>query len=191
MENWRLKLKTVYQNLNKVGTIGAALLVTQLCAQADDLFQMTWRGTAYTTGSRGQIVAQPFSEQTFVKKVAIDNGLDPRGLVFVYRPLKHDTAVVRRSDGAFISDVIQMEYSYTDISNTNQTATVRQAFLFDENHSSAIGSAFGSERATRNKNGDLVGFNFHGSFQYSLPDQNTVYSGSFNTGARVRDTSGG
>ncbi len=172
--------------------VGLALgLLQPLAARADELFQMAWRGTAYTTGSRGQIVARPFSERDFVNKVATDNSLDPHTLVFVYRPLKHDTAVVRASDGTFIADVIQMEYTYTDISNTNGTATVRQAFLFDEYHSSALGSAFGSEHALRNSNGDLTSFSFRGSFQYSMPDLDTVYSGTFATGRRVKDTSGG
>jgi hypothetical protein len=178
--------------LNRILWIGVALgLLQSMTVHADDLFQMVWRGKAYAAGSQGQIVAHPFTEKDFITRVATDNGLDPRTLVFVYRPLKHDTAVVRASDGAFIADVIQMEYKYTDVSNSKGTATVRQAFLFDEAHDSALGSAFGSEIAPRNSNGDLTSFSFRGSFQYSMPDLNTVYAGTFATGRRIRDTSGG
>jgi len=54
-------------------------------------------------------VAVQFTEQDFVNKVAQDNGLDPSTLVFVYRPDRRDTVVVRASNGAFIADVIQLE----------------------------------------------------------------------------------
>jgi len=37
-----------------------------------------------------------------------------------------------------------MEYVYTDVSNATQSSTVRQTFLFDEYHDSALGTAFGS-----------------------------------------------
>jgi hypothetical protein len=104
---------------------------------------------------------------------------------------KHDTAVVRAADGAFVADVIQMEYSFTDVSNTNQTRTVRQAFLFDEAHNGAVGSAFGTETARRDPNGNLTGYTFRGTFQYAFPESGEVYSGTFTTGARVRDLTGG
>ena len=171
--------------------IMAGSVLQPLLGHADDLYQMAWRGKVFTTGANGQIVAGTISEQDFIRKAATDNGLDPRGLAFVYRPNKHDTAVVRLSDGGFVADVIQMEYSYTDVSNPDQTATIRQAFLSDEAHSGAIGSACGAERLRRNANGDLIAYSFNGTFQYALPDSKAVYTGSFATGRRIRDTSGG
>ena len=174
--------------------VALAVLVAGMMApaltQADDLFAMAWRGKAFSNGVNGTIVSRTITEQDFVRKVAVDNGLDPKSLIFVYRASKRDTAVVRRSDGAFIADVIQMEYSYTEVKNPSETAIVRQAFLFDENHDSAIGSAFGRERTTRNKNGDLTACSFSGTFQYAIPEDNTVYNGTFTTGARIKDTSG-
>src|SRR5581483_3834229 len=91
-------------------------LTQPLLDRADDLFRLYWRGTYYTTNATGHIIARAFTEQDFVNKVAKDNGLDPSTLVFVYRPNKRDTVVVR-SNGAFVADVIQMEYTYTDVRN--------------------------------------------------------------------------
>jgi len=162
-----------------------------LSLQADDLFKLSWRGTAYTTDGNGNVVAKTATEKDFIQKVATDNGLDPKSLVFVYRADKHDTAVVDASTGAFVADVIQMEYNFTDVSNSDQSKTVRQAFLYDEAHSSALGSAFGTETAKRDSNGNLTSYSFRGTFQYSIPENDAVYSGSFSTGARVKDTSGG
>jgi hypothetical protein len=172
--------------------LGLILGVLQpLVSQADDLFQLSWRGVSYSTGPNGQVVTKPVSERDFIEKVASDNSLDPRQLVFVYRPDKHDTAVVMASTGAFVADVIQMEYNYTEVTNSTDTQIVRQAFLYDEAHTSALGSAFGTERAKRDVNGNLVSDSFHGTFQYSIPETGVVYSGTFTSGRRIKDTSGG
>lgn len=171
-------------------TIVIALsLAGPLAASGDDLFRMSWRGTVYTTGPNGQVVAKSFSEKDFVKQVAADNGLDPKKLVFVYRPAKRDTAVVMASNGAFVADVIQMENNFTEVGNTNQTKIVRQTFLYDEAHESALGSAFGTETMRRDADGNILNDTFNGTFNYAIPDQNAVYTGKFSTGARVKDTS--
>jgi len=159
--------------------------------RADDLFRLTWRGTVYTTDANGNVSAKPVTERDFVQQVAANNGLDPKSLVFVYRPNKRDTAVVVAANGQFVSDVIQMENSYTEVANTAQTKIVRQTFLFDEAHPNALGSAFGTESVKRDSNGNVLSDNFHGTFQYAIPENNAVYSGTFSTGGRVKDTSGG
>lgn len=156
---------------------------------ADDLFRLYWRGTYYTTNSTGHIIAVPFTEQSFVNKVAKDNGLDPSQLIFVYRPDKRDTVVVR-NNGAFVADVIQMEYVYTDVNNPGNTVTVRQALLFDENHQDALGSWMGLELRTFNTDGGLANDTLTGWMQYSFPELNAVYGGRAYTGARVVDNSG-
>jgi len=156
--------------------------------QADNLFRMTWHGKVYTSGPNG-VVVKTFTEKDFVQKVAADNGLDASSLVFVYRADKHDTAVVRASDGAFVADVLQMEYNYTEAKNTTDTQTVRQALLYDENHQIALGSAFGTEKVKRDANGNITGYNFRGTFQYSIPENGAVYSGTFAASKRVADTS--
>jgi hypothetical protein len=140
-------------------------LIQPLVSQADDLFRMSWRGTVYTTGANGKVVARSFTEKDFVNRVAVNNGLDPRLLVFVYRPQKHDAAVVMATTGAFVGDAIQMEYSYTEVSDTNQTRIVRQAFIFDEQHSGAIGSAFGTETIRWSAEGEILSSSFRGAFQ--------------------------
>jgi hypothetical protein len=161
-----------------------------LLGNADDLYRLTWRGSVYTTDASGQLVTRLATEKDFIQKVANDNGLDPKSLAFVYRPNKHDTAVVDAATGAFIADVIQMEHNFTEVSNSGQTKTVRQAFLFDEAHDSALGSAFGTETARRDANGNLLSYTFRGTYQYSIPETGAVYSGTFSTGRRVNDTSG-
>jgi hypothetical protein len=166
-------------------TIG---LLQPFLVKADDFFKMSWHGTAYTTSDSGQVVARPFSEKDFIQKVASDNSIDPKALAFVYRPQHHDTVVVRIPDGWW-ADVIQMEYSFTEVSNSTQTKLVRQSFLYnDETGSTPIGSAFGMETAKYNSDGSLISDSFHGTFQYSI--DGVVYSGSFSTGARVKDNSG-
>jgi hypothetical protein len=159
-------------------------------ASADDLFQLFWRGTYYTKNASGHIIAVPFTEQDFVNKVAQDNGLDPSGLIFVYRPDRRDTVVVR-SNGAFVADVIQMEYVFTDVDNPSSTVTVRQALLFDENHQNALGSWMGLELRSFNPQGGLANDQLSGWMQYSIPEQGAVYGGQAFTGQRVVDTSGG
>jgi hypothetical protein len=175
------------RNVVACGVIVAMLQPVLL--KAEDMFRMSWHGTAYTTSDSGQVTARPFSERDFIQKVAADNGIDPGGLVFVYRPGGHDTVVVRVSDGWW-ADVIQMEYNFTEVSNSTQTKKIRQAFLYnDEQGSTPIGSAFGQESAKYNSDGTLISDSFHGTFQYSI--DGVVYSGTFSTGARVKDNSGG
>jgi|KBSMisStaDraftv2_1062788.scaffolds.fasta_scaffold74646_2 hypothetical protein len=162
--------------------------VQTFALQADDLFRMSWHGKVYTSGPNG-VVVRPFTEKDFIQKIAADNGLNPAGLIFVYRADKHDTAVVRASDGAFVADVIQMEYNYTEAKNSTDTQTVRQALLYDENHSVALGSALGTEKVKRDANGNITAYNFRGTFQYSIPENGAVYSGNFVASKRVADTS--
>jgi hypothetical protein len=155
-------------------------------------FRLSWHGTFYTTNALGTIGAGSFSERDFVQKVAMDNGLDPSTLVFVYRAVKHDTAVVRLADGGFIADVLQMEYDFTEVTNKNRTRAARQAILYNEidgsgAHGSPLGSAFGLQEAQRNSKGDVIAYGFHGTFQYSI--DGVVYTGTFATGTQVRDTS--
>jgi hypothetical protein len=159
-------------------------------SKADDLFKLFWRGTYYTTGSDGHIIAVQFTEQDFVNKVGHDNGLDPATLVFVYRPDRRDTVVVRASDGKFIADVIQMEYTWTDVVNPTGSAIVRHALLFDEYHQAALGSFFGIELSSRDGNGNLVNDTLSGTVLYSKPDIGVVYGAKIWTGQRIVDRTG-
>src|SRR5215469_2948012 len=175
---------------SRLASVSALILATTLSSQADDLFQLFWRGTYYTKNSTGHIVAVNFTEQDFVNKVAQDNGLDPSTLVFVYRPDRRDTVVVRASSGQFIADVIQMEYTWTDVVNPAGTAIVRHALLFDEYHQAALGSFFGIELASHDASGNLVNDSLSGTVLYSKPDVGIVYGAKIWTGQRIVDTTG-
>jgi len=153
---------------------------------ADDLFQLFWRGTYYTTNSTGHIIAVGFSEQDFVNQVAQNNGLDASQLLFVYRPRKRDAAVVR-SNGAFVAEVFQMQVTFTDVDNPSNTVTVRHALLFDQTHQAAVGSFFGLELGPHNASGGLVSDNLIGTVLYSNPDLNAVLGAHVSTGARIVD----
>src|SRR5258706_6193350 len=122
---------------NQLALLAAIGLIQPMALNADNLFRLTWRGKVYTSGPGG-VVVRSFTEKELVQKVATDNGLDANTLVFVYRPDKHDTAVVRIADGAFVADVIQMEDQYTEVRNATATQTVRQALLYDESHTNAL-----------------------------------------------------
>ena len=120
-------------------------------------------------------------------------------LCLVYRAEKRDMAVVYRSNGEFVADVYQTEYTYLDVTNAADTTTVRQAFLADEYHTDQngnpipTGSTVGIETKTVNKLGNITSYYYHGTFQYAMyggptpldPETNTVWTGTFFTGARV------
>lgn len=167
----------------------ASIAPSQL--NADDLFRMFWRGTYYTHDSGGHIVGVGFSEQDFVNTVARNNGLNPNSLVFVYRPNKHDTAVVFASNGAFVADVIQMEYNYTDVANPAGKIIVRHALLYDEAHDTPLGSFYGLETRQPNSSGGVSSDSLTGTVSYSKQDEGKVFNARVWTGGRVNDTSGG
>jgi hypothetical protein len=178
--------KTTTKMRALLAVAAGVVLLQPLASKADVLYQMAWRGHYYARGSNGDVVRFDFSEQDLINVVARNNNLNAANLRFVYRPNKHDTAVVQLN-GAFVADVIQMEYTYTDISSTDGTHTVRQAFLYDESHSTSLGSAAGTERLSRDNNGNITSYSFTGSFQYSKPNISTVYTGNFYTMGRIID----
>ena len=167
-----------------------ALMSVVASAKGDDLFQLFWRGTYYTKNDTGHIIAVQFTEQDFVNKVAQDNGLDPSTLVFVYRPDRRDTVVVEASSGKFIADVIQMEYTWTDVVNPTGAVIVRHALLFDEYHQAALGSFFGLELSSHDGSGNLLNDSLSGTVLYSKPDIGVVYGARIWTGRRIVDTTG-
>lgn len=181
-----------HKNMSRCTKTGfcIALLVAQAGAlSAQQQYVLTWRGTGYTRNAAGNITAIRASEKDFIQKVATDNGLNPNDLAFVYRVDARDTAVVRKADGGFVADVIQLQYNYVDVPNASGTTVMRQAMLNDEAHDNPIGSAFGTETARYDGNGNLKTFSFRGSFQYALPEDTMVFSGTFTTGKALNDMS--
>jgi hypothetical protein len=182
-------LNQIMKSMKKMALIAALAFAPAFLSQADELWKLSWRGTVYTNGSAGQIVARSFTEKDFINAAAVDNSLDPKSLAFVYRPLKHDTAIVSVLDGHFVADVIQMENNFTEVPNPTQTQIIRQAFLYDEAHglNSPLGSAFGTETIKRDLNGNFTSYRFKGTMQYHI--DSALYSGTFSTGSKIKDTS--
>lgn len=162
------------------------VLLMQGVLPADDLFQLFWRGTYYVNNSSGHIVAVSFSEQNIVNKIARDNGLNPADLVFVYRPRKQDAAVVRK-DGAFVANIVHMEYTFTDVDNPSRSVTVRHALLFDDSHQDALGSFMGLELRTFNSSGALTGDRLVGTVIYAKSELSAAFSAHVTTGSRIID----
>jgi hypothetical protein len=153
---------------------------------ADDLFQLFWRGTYYTTNSTGHIVAFRFSEQDVINKIAQRTGLDAGNLVFVYRPRKRDAAVVQ-NNGAPVASIVQMRDTFTDVVNPNGTVVVRHALLTDQSHDLPIGSFLGLELRTLNSTGGLVNDNLVGTVLYSKSEIPGVFGAQVSTGNRIVD----
>ena len=155
--------------------------------RADDLFQLFWRGTYYTTNSTGHIIAVRFSEQDVLNQVSRNTGMDVNNLVFVYRPNKRDAAVVQKN-GALVSSIVQMQATYTDVVNPSGTVVVRHCLLGDQSHSTALGSFFGLELRTVNSNGALLNDSLIGTVLYSKSEIPAVFGAQVSTGSRIVDT---
>lgn len=158
-------------------------------SHARDLYVLSWKGTRYVTNNSGKVVAQHYSEKDIIAKCASDNGItDLKSLAYVYVANELDTEVVFVATGQTVCEVFQLENSFTAVPSADGSQTVRQAFIFNEAHEQALGSAFGVEHARRDANGNLVSYNYKGTFQFSIPEDAAVYSGTFTTGKRLKDT---
>jgi hypothetical protein len=174
-------------NLLQIGlALGLGFCGAASAQEQTNQFAMNWNATGYTTNEHGRIVATNLTQRTLVDKVAADNGLDPKDLEFVYRVEKRDTAVVWKTNGVFVSDVYQMEYTFDDVSNLTGNVVYRETLLNDEYHTNAIGTTWGVEDTAHNKAGYLTGYSYHGTFHYFFPEDNVIFTGTFSTGARVK-----
>jgi len=162
----------------------ASCLAAQAQEQTNE-YLMTWVAVGYTTNAHGALIETNLNQQTLINKVAADNGINPKDCEFVYRVEKRDTAVVWKTNGVFISDVYQMEYTFEDVTNQEGTINFCESLLNDEYHTNAIGSTFGLEEKAYNRDGYLIGYSYHGTFHCAFPESNVVFTGSFATGARV------
>jgi len=169
--------------------VGLASIST---AKAQDQFLLAWNATGYTYNSKGELVATNVNAQTFIKKVAADNGLDPKDLAFVYRVENLDTVVAFKTNGQFVADIYQMEDTFTAITNAPNTMDARQSLLTIENATNfdgalvTIGGIFGIEDFHHDAEGNITSYSYHGNFNYSLPGETVVFSGTFSTGARLK-----
>jgi hypothetical protein len=164
-------------------------LVQVNLAEARDIYLMSWKGTRYVTSPTGKVVAQHYSEKEIIAKCASDNEIsDVKSLAYVYVANELNTEVVFAATGQTVCEIFQLENSFTAVPSTDGRETVRHAFVFNEAHGQALGSAFGVEHAKRNGEGGLVSYSYKGSFQFAIPEDGAVYSGSFTTGKRLKDT---
>lgn len=197
-------MKGILMKLFSVLALGLTLGLLQPAAFANDLFQLSWCGRVYYTGANGKVVSKRFTEKDVIRVIARNNGIDPRGLVLVYRPNAYDTAVVVKATGEVIADYQQIPDitapdQKVDVTSTDGVTTVRQAYLFDETHGSfggqQIGTIFGIEKQRRDPNDGehVTSEHFHGTFQFAIPEadnpdwQQGVYRGTFVTGRRIVD----
>lgn len=173
--------------------VGALALQARAQAQAPyPQYVISWRGTGYMKDSAGNMQKVRMTDKDLVQIAATNNGLDPKQLALVYRVEARDTAVVWKKDGSFVADVMQVQYVYVDVPNANDTRAVRQALLYyDPYDMTPIGSVFGTETAARDAAGNLRSYSFKGTFQYALPDQDAVFSGTFATGQALNDITRG
>ena len=153
---------------------------------ARELYLMSWKGTVYKSNGSG-VVAMRYSEKDIIAKVAADNGIaDVRSLAFVYVAEDQDTEVVFADTGEHVADIFQLEIKYVEIPTADGSLTVRQAFIFNEAHEQALGSAFGIQHNKYNAFGERIAVSYKGNFQFSIPDEGAVYSGTFSTGKRLK-----
>jgi hypothetical protein len=173
--------------------LGSILAVFCLLGQsswshARDIYQLSWKGTRYVTNGDGKVVAQHYSEKDIIAKCASDNGItDLKSLAYVYVANEMDTEVVFVATGETVCEIFQLENSFTAVPSADGKETVRQAFVFNEAHGQALGSAFGIEHAKRDADGDLVSYSYKGNFHFAIPEDGAVYSGTFTTGKRLKD----
>jgi hypothetical protein len=168
--------------------IAGLVMSASLPVLGRDVFHVTWRGTAYTTNQSGVIVARPYSQKDIINKYAADTGVDPRDLAVAYVHDEEEPAeeleIVSAADGSSIANVFQFLGGLA-VSNADGTRSRRQRFIFDESHRSALGTLSGSERLRRNGDGEIISFSYQGRFEFSIPEEKTVYVGSFSTGRRI------
>jgi hypothetical protein len=179
-----MKIRILLKMLLALGFCSSLAVLGQ---EQTNEFQLAWTVTGYSTNGNGTLMVTNVSAKTLVDKVAADNGLNPNDLIFVYRVEKRDTAVVYRTNGQFVSDVYQMEYTWTDVTNRTGAVVYRETLLNDEYHTNAIGTTWGVEDRAFNKAGYLTSYLYHGTVHYFFPETGTIFTGSFTTGARVKE----
>jgi hypothetical protein len=178
------------KNFKTLTLVIALGLIQPMSSFSRELYKLTWKGTRYTQSDSGKIIAHPYSEKEIIAKCAADNGIsDLKALAFVYVADDQDTEVVFVDTGETVCEIFQLENQVVQVPSSDGTQTVRQAFVFNEDHGQALGSAFGIERAKRNGDGGLTSFSYKGTFQFSIPEEGAVYSGTFTTGKRLGSSS--
>jgi hypothetical protein len=173
----------------KLMLVAGIVLIHSWPALSRDVFRVSWRGTAYTTNQHGHVIARAYSEREIIEKYAANTGVDPRSIVVGYVHDEEEPAeeleIVDATNGASVANVFQFLGGLA-VTSVDGTRTQRRRFIYDEAHRrTALGDMSGSERLRRNADGQIVSFSYHGRFEFSFPEENTVYIGSFVTGKRL------
>jgi len=186
----RVQNRTRMNKLIRLSALVVGLLLSYSLPAlgARDVFRVSWHGTAYTTNQSGLVVARSYSQKDIINKYVASTGVDPRSLVVAYVRDDEEPAeeleIVNAADGSSVANVFQFLGGLA-VSRADGTQTRRQRFIFDEAHGGALGNISGSERFRRQADGQIVSFSYHGRFEFNMPEENTVYIGSFTTGRRV------
>jgi hypothetical protein len=173
----------------KLMLIAGIVLIHAWPAWSRDVFRISWRGTAYTTNQNGRVVARAYSEKEFIERYAANTGVDPRTIAVGYVHDEEEPAeeleIVDASNGASVANIFQFLGGLA-VTSSDGTQTQRRRFIYDEAHRRvALGDMSGSERLRRNADGRIISFSYHGRFEFSIPEENTVYVGTFLTGRRL------
>jgi hypothetical protein len=167
----------------------AGIVLISWPALSRDVFRVSWRGTAYTTNQQGRVVARAYSEREFIEKYAANTGVNPRSLAVGYVHDEEEPAeeieIVDATNGASVANVFQFLGGLA-VTSSDGTQTQRRRLIYDEAHRRvSLGDIWGSERLRRNADGQIISFSYHGRFEFSIPEEHTVYVGSFSTGKRL------
>src|SRR5215470_12144373 len=95
-----------------ITTTALALLALLSPARVDarDLYQLSWKGSKYTTSDSGHVIATRYSERDIIATCAADNGLsDTHNLALVYVANEMDIEVVFIDSGETVCEVFQLE----------------------------------------------------------------------------------
>src|ERR1043166_341740 len=197
-----MNLKDSRKGYWKMAIVGALLVLQSFGMSAQtsgghisETYVLNWNATLYYQDSSGRFQTRTWTSQDIVAKFLSDRGIPySTAYTLVYRPDKRDTAVIKISDPAPYTftpaDFLQIQDNYTDFPNFNNTWTLKQASINDENHTPPIGSLVRWESSVKNSSGYRSGYSFSGTFQYATADATVngpagVYSGYFSTGAKI------
>jgi len=148
--------------------VAAACIQAQM-GEAQDLFQLRFRGTCRLLNAFGRLGTTHITEQDLIASSVGTGALLTNDFVLVYNATSNKVQVVNASDGSFVSDVFEFQGGIT---NTDGRRLERLTFMFAPNQSEAIGSAIITQKIRQNANRATI----QGSVQYALGG--TVASGT-------------
>lgn len=158
------------------------LAITHLNVLAGDLFQFTFHGTAWTTNGDGKIISHPVNQAVWLNDYITSNGLtNTNSLALVYHLNGDDRGdvieVVNATNGTLISPMWALffgdSFGRMSLSDASGTRFRRIQYVYGQQISESVGSAFLIERIFLDRKGNTNGLSLQGSMSYELlPDSN-------------------